>query len=225
MNKYIVLLLIIVGFFSCKEDTLSLYESDNYLNFDKNSDKDSLEVSFFFYPGKEKLQVPIGLELVGNLLEADTEFELSFDTENSTASETDFELPESLKFKAGEVKDTVWLTLNKSEKLNDATFSIIFHIAPDSNFKKGISEKSIFKVYFTSQVSKPIWWVDDIESVYLGDFSAEKYNLFFEVTGESDLTGMHLSLVRQHALKFKRYLTENPSYEKDGSLMTVPVIG
>jgi len=225
MFKYIIILLVIVGFYSCQEDSLLLYESGNYLNFDKNSDRDSLEVSFFFHPGQESIQVPVGLEIVGNILETDTEFNLAFDAENSTATEDDFELPEILKFKAGEVRDTINLTLNKSEKLNDSIYKLVLKIVPNSNFKKGITERSILKVYFTSQVSQPTWWDDDIESVYLGEFSAEKYNLFFEVTGQSDLTNMHLSMVRQHALKFKRYLAENPTYEKDGRLMTVTVIG
>lgn len=225
MNKYIIILLVVVGVYSCQEDTLLQYEGGNFLNFDKNSESDSLEVSFFFHPGQEQIQVPVGLEIVGNILEKNTEFNLDFDAENSTATEDDFELPEILEFKAGKVKDTINLTLNKSEKLNDSIYKLILKIVPNSNFQTGITEKSILKIYFTSKISQPTWWVGDIESIYLGEFSAEKYNLFFEVTGQSDLTNMHLSTVRQYALMFKRYLAENPTYEKNGRLMTVPVIG
>lgn len=225
MNKFIIILFIVIGFFSCNEDNLLTYESDNYLSFAKNSEKDSIEVSFFFHPGAEKITIPVGVELTGNLLESAADFSVAIDSEVSTASENDFTLPDVLNFKAGQVKDTFDLIINKSEKLKDSLFLLVLKIVPNSNFKVGVTEQSVLKVYFTSKVSQPTWWVAEVENLYLGEFSAEKYNLFFEVTGQSDLTDMHLSLVRQHALKFKRYLAENPTYEKDGRLMTVPVIG
>jgi len=190
-----------------------------------NSEKDSVEVSFFFYPGQDQITIPVGVSLVGDLIETDKEFEIAFDTENSTADETDFEIPEELVFRAGRSSDTINITLNKSEKLNDSTFKLILNVIPNSNFKAGKNEYCALKIYFTSQVSKPDWWDKDIDQVYLGEFSAEKFNLFFEVSGQSDLTDLHLSVVRQYALKFKRYLSENPTYEEDGSLMIVPVIG
>ena len=229
MKKYIYLLITIAFLYACSEEELQKYESGNYLNFQyqeyKNFKNDSVDISFFFYPGKDKIKVPIGFELVGNLLNEDKEFVLEFDKENSTAEESDFSFEEKLMFKANKTIDTVFLTLNKSEKLNDSIFKIVFNLVENSNFKPGITEKKSLKIYFTSQVSKPEWWKDDIETVYLGEFSAEKYNLFFQLNNITDLEDVHLSIVRQYALKLKHYLFENPTYDSEGNLLTVPVIG
>lgn len=223
MKKYFILLFGMLSLFACQEDELTIYKAVNYLDFVQNSKKDSLTLSFFFHPGKEEIQIPLELALTGDILKEDKEFKLSID-ESSTATEDDVIFPEKFVFKANKTVDTLYFSLKKSQKLESDTCKLVLRIEDNINFKRGIKEYSLRKIYFTSVVSKPLWWDEDIENFYLGEFTPVKYNLFCKVTGKNDLTDVNPSLIRQYALTFKRYLIENPSYDGD-KLIEIPVIG
>jgi len=223
MKKYILILLVFACLFSCNEDELLKYESGNYLNFVQHSDRDSVELSFFFHPGQDVIRVPIELALTGNLLKEDKEFKLSID-ESSTATADDFEFEEELVFKANKSLDTIYMNLKKTSKLSTDTCKLVLKIEENANFKKGVKEYLLRKIYFTSVVSKPEWWDDEITGTYLGEFSAAKYLLFCKVVKVNTLTGVEQSVIRQYALVFKRYLNANPSYDGD-KLIEIPVIG
>lgn len=226
MKNYIILFITIVsilGLFSCSEDEIDVYGTVNYLTFDKNSEKDSLFVSFFFNPGKDEIKVPLILNINGPILNKDKVFNLSVD-DSSTAESNDFILPKETVFKANKVSDTIFITLKKSPKLDNDTCSIFLKINDSDNFKKGIIEYCTKKIYFTNVVAKPLWWNDEIVNVYLGKFSAVKFNLFCEVIGISDLSDIKPSLIRSYSLKFKRYLFDNPTHDGE-DLITVPVVG
>ena len=224
MKKIIILLLVIISLFSCNEAEMFIYNSGNYLTFNENAKKDSVDVSFFFHPGEDKLEIPLVFNLTGNLLLVEQEFTLSVD-ESSTATSEDYILPENLVFGKNKVSDTLYLCINKTDKLDLEKCKLILRIEDNNNFKAGFKDYSYKKIYFSNLVSIPKWWTSDIISYYLGGFSAEKYLLFCKVIGEADLEGVELSQIRQYSLTFKRYLENNPAYEKNGDLITVPVIG
>lgn len=224
MKKIIILLLVIVSLFSCNEAEMFRYNSGNYLSFNENAKIDSVDVSFFFHPGENKIEVPLVLNLTGDLLSEDKEFLLTVD-DSSTATNEDYNLPENMVFAKDKVSDTLYLSINKTDKLDLERLKLVLRIEDNNNFKAGFKDYSYKKIYFSNLVSTPEWWNSDITSFYLGEFSAEKYLLFCEVIGKTDLEGEELSQVRQYALTFKRYLEENPAYEKNGDLMTVTVIG
>ncbi len=223
MKKYFILLLGLLSLFACKEDELELYKADNYLDFVQNSEKDSLSLSFFFHPGKDEIKIPLEIALTGDLLNEDKEFKLSID-ESSIATEDDVLFPEKFVFGANKTIDTVYFTLKKSAKLESDTCKLVLRIDDNNNFKRGIKEYSLRKIYFTSVVSKPLWWDVEIENIYLGEFTPAKYNLFCKVTGVSDLSDSKPSMIRQYALTFKRYLIDNPTYDGD-ELIEILVIG
>jgi hypothetical protein len=225
MKKFIIIILVLAGLYSCNEVDMFKYEAGNYLSFNEDAKKDSINVSFFFHPGVEELSIPLVLNLTGNLLDEDKEFVLSVD-ESSTVEKTDYILPEKLLFGANKVSDTISIVLKKTAKLDLENYKLVLRIEDNSNFKSGFKNFSYRKIYFSNIVSQPVWWDKDIiTKCYLGEFSAKKYLLFYKVIGINDLTGVDLSLVRQYSLKFKRYLEENPTYEENGDLMTVSVIG
>lgn len=224
MNKYIIILLGILALLSCSEDKLDTYDTGNFLNFVQNSKTDSLEISFFFNPGKDELIIPLEFALTGNLLKEDKEFQMIVDT-SSTAQEGSYILPEKFVFKANKTIDTLYLTLRNTPELETGKYKLALRIEDNENFNPGFKNNCLRKIYFTSMVSKPKWWNEEIRGVYLGDFSAKKYLLFCEVTGQTDLTDINPSLIRQYALTFKRYLLDNPTQEEDGSWMEVTVIG
>ena len=71
--------------------------------------------------------------------------------------------------------------------------------------------------------SKPLWWEGDIISVYLGEYSPEKYKHFLIAT-QIDATEIPVLLkenptkLRLLALEFKDYLTLHPELN-----LTVPI--
>ena len=71
--------------------------------------------------------------------------------------------------------------------------------------------------------SKPLWWEGDIITVYLGEYSPEKYKYFLIVT-QVDATEIPVLLkenptkLRVLALEFKDYLALHPELN-----MTVPI--
>lgn len=224
MKNYILLLIAFFTLVACSEDELDVYQAGNYLNFVKNPQADSLFISFFFHPDKEEIEIPIELELTGRILEEDKEIKISVD-ELSNVTEDDVVFPDKFVFRANKTVDTVYVTIKKTPKLDSDTCKLVLNIEDNFNFKRGKLTYCKSKIYFTSTVSKPDWWDSDIEKAYLGEFSAAKYTLFCQVTGVTDLTDVELSMVRQYALTFKRYLVENPTQEEDGSWMEVTVIG
>jgi len=223
MKKYILILLVFASLFSCNEDELLKYESGNFLNFVQHSERDSVELSFFFHPGEDVIRVPIELALTGKLLTEGKEFRLSID-ESSTATADDFEFEDKLVFKANKSVDTVYMNVKKSLKLANDTCKLVLRIEENENFKVGVKEYLTRKIYFTSVVSKPEWWNKEITEIYLGEFSAAKFLLFCEVLKLNSLEDVRPTIIRQYALIFKRYLNTHPSYDGD-KLIEIPVVG
>ena len=78
-------------------------------------------------------------------------------------------------------------------------------------------------------MSKPKWWDSYVTSYYFGTYTDEKLAAIMEFFGR-DLAGSDESQFRQYALEFKQHLKErkaagDPLKEKNGSEMTVPVLG
>ncbi len=225
MKNYIIILLGVFALFSCTEDKLDTFGSGNFLNFVQNSKIDSLDISFFVNPDKDEIVIPLELAITGKLLQEDKVFEMVIDT-SSTAKEENFVLPEKFVFKANKATDTLYLTIKKTARLKTVKDKLFLRIVDNNNFKTGFKNNCLRKIYFTDMVVKPKWWNAHIEGVYLGEFSAKKFNLFFKLYGIADLSDMEEGEIRKYALEFKRYLKENPTYEKDGvTLMKVTVVG
>lgn len=143
----------------------------------------------------------------------------------SPLSDEDFALPDLMVFHKGVVVDSVFVVLKKTAKLDNAYCRVVLQIESNEYFTAGETDYCQAKIYFTSAISIPTWWDETIVNYYLGVFSPEKYLVFCQEIGVTDLTGVEEKYIREYALQFKRYLEANPQYEADGSRMEVSVIG
>lgn len=206
----------------CEEQKLETYNGDNFVQF-KKTISDSTNVSFMFYPGKDYIEFPVVLELVGVASTKNRTYKVTVDNEYTTASEQHYSIPSEQIFHAGRYIDTLYIRLNNTADLKQKKVRLLLRVESSSDLKIGKIEQSAALIWITSTLSKPAWWNSDIDSYYLGTYSEKKYELFIQVTGIFDMTGLDASLKRSYALQLKQYLSEHPTLDENNQYIVVPV--
>lgn len=236
MKEMIVILcLLAMGFVSCEE--IGLEENSNtitYLGFEKDCTKDSVAVSFLFYP-EGRVDYPLVLNILGKVPEQDAEYTLSVFKDSSTLDAKNYDLPEKFTFRKGLLTDTAYITLTNSEELSSGNFILWLQVDENDTFKKGPRVHQKIKLLVTDKVTRPVWWPEDdiVEWYYLGLYSDKKYELLLEVTHQADFGEASMTERRILALKLKRYVEEWNAAHPDDILMdedndqpmTIPVAG
>ena len=230
MKKYIIYILGLLFFVSCQEEKLDTFSGERYISFSKSVETDSVSLSFFFYPGKDRVIVPLEICLAGLPLEKDMDYKIEVNDKFTTAESKCFNLPENLVFEKGKIKDTVYVELINSPELKEKEVKLLLNIVENENFIPGAIPYRFAKIVFSDIISQPEWWDDDVTDYYLGDYSEKKFKLFMQVTGIGDLQGLHASEIRSYAIQFKYYLIKEKEagrtvYEDNGAEMEVSVIG
>ena len=214
-------------FTACDKEDTTIYGGNTHLTFSTDISTDSLEISFYFYPGEETLEIPVPLSLQGMPFMEDTPVKLIVDTV-STAKETNYALPKNPVFHANVVADTLWMELKKTDELESKSYTLVLTLEATRDYQLGPKALRYNKTIFSAIPTRPEWWNNTITNVYLGKYSRKKFELFMQETGVGDITGLSASEIRALALKFKRYLkAQNPPiYDEDNEEdMTVTVIG
>ena len=80
-----------------------------------------------------------------------------------------------------------------------------------------------FYVYqpYEQVILKPVWW-NQLGERYLGEYSAIKYRLIIEITGRTEFNTTEEII--EAAKTLRNYLAENPVYDENGQLITVPYL-
>ena len=67
MKRIYLYLFIFTGilFTACDKEDTTIYGGNTHLTFSTDISTDSLEISFYFYPGEETLEIPVPLSLQG----------------------------------------------------------------------------------------------------------------------------------------------------------------
>lgn len=222
MKRYILLGIWPILFFSCQEKDIAGYSGDRYLYFTPFEEgQDSLLVSFFNYPGKDRVEAKFEINLVGEVTKADLPYRVAAVDSVTTAPAANYKLPETV-FRKGRVSDTLVVTLIKTDGLKE-NVTIGLQIEPNAHFVQGVAGMRRLKIVLNNIPSQPLWWKGDIIKVYLGKYSAKKYQEFVLCTGVNDLTNVSAGWKREYALQFKAYIAQNGITEEDGSPMVVPI--
>ncbi|HJF70715.1 MAG TPA: DUF4843 domain-containing protein [Butyricimonas virosa] len=211
---------------SCSKEELLTYNnntSERFIYFEK-SEADSSEISFFTYPGETVINFPVIVKSSG-FSNQDNEYKIIVMDEYTTAVPSDYEIPDKYVFKAGAIKDTCYIKLKYSSKLDSDKVRVVIKLASNENFTEGENTYQVAIIWFHNIISKPDWWTSTVTSYYLGTYSDLKYSLFNRIVG-IDLTDADESTIRHYALVFKQYLEEqkaadNTILEVDGTEMTV----
>lgn len=230
--KYCILIFLLVSLlWACSTDELDTYNSGRYVYFSEGIAGDSIRESFFFYPGETTHEVKFELSFSGIPTQEDMVYQIGIDERYTTAVKgTDFDFDENQTWKAGARKDTMVLTLKKSNNLDDKMLRVVLKVVANDNFGVGyVANSRSQRVSFTSMAISPAWWTTRIVEYYLGEYTDTKYAKFIEVTGISDMTDMTATELRYYSLKLKYHLIAmkdagTPVMDDDGE-MRVPVEG
>lgn len=223
---YIIVIGAIYLLSSCSKEEILTYNnntSERFIHFEK-SEADSSDVSFFTYPGETEINFPIVVKSSG-FSNQNEEYKIVVMDEYTTATSSDYKIPDKFVFKAGTIKDTCYIKLKYSSKLDTDKVRIVIKLANNENFTKGESTYQVAIIWFHNIISQPDWWTSTVTSYYLGTYSDLKYSLFNRIV-RVDLTDADESTIRHYALVFKQYLEEqkaadNIILEVDGTEMTV----
>lgn len=209
----------------CKEEMTDTYIAKHSIFFPKkdkaNKRIDTVYVSFFNNPGKDELKVPFKINLIGNILDSDTEYSVEVIDSLTTAVAGEYALPEKILFRKGVPTDSLYITIFKKESLLTKSATVTLQIAENENFRVGYSDRQQIKLRFDNIISKPSWWNKEIESVYLGKFSPKKYQLYIETSGKTSTEGLEGWQLREICLKMKKRIEEEKITEEDGSPMEI----
>ena len=223
MKNYITIIAIVFALFSCSEKETMTYQSERYLYFTTSLDSADLSVSFSHYPTSDEYKAGFEVNLMGNLLTEKANYRVSVVDTGTTALPEEYVLDLEPEFGANQLKDTLYVVLKKTERLSDGPVTLMIKLEEANGFIPGLSRNRTVKVHFNNVESKPLWWEGDIISVYLGEYSPEKYKHFLIAT-QIDATEIPVLLkenptkLRLLALEFKDYLTLHPELN-----LTVPI--
>lgn len=215
MKIYITIIAIVFVLFSCSEEETMTYNSDRYLYFTTSLDSADLSVSFSHYPTSSEYRAGFELNLMGELLTGETTYRISVVDTGTTALPEEYDLDLAPTFGAHQLKDTLYVTLKKSDRLSDGPVTLMIKLEEGNGFTPGLSRNRTVKVHFDNVESKPLWWEGDIITVYLGEYSPEKYRHFLIAT-QVDANEIPVLLkenptkLRVLALEFKDYLVLHP---------------
>ena len=223
MKNYITIIAIVFALFSCSEKETMTYQSERYLYFTTSLDSADLSVSFSHYPTSDEYKAGFEVNLMGNLLTEKANYRVSVVDTGTTALPEEYVLDLEPEFGANQLKDTLYVVLKKTERLSDGPVTLMIKVEEGNGFIPGLSRNRTVKGHLNNVYSKSLEWERYIASVYLGEYSPEKYKHFLIAT-QIDATEIPVLLkenptkLRLLALEFKDYLTLHPELN-----LTVPI--
>lgn len=228
---------------SCSEDEKLMFDT-NYAALCFYTDtlpdkllsyKDSAVTFTFAYlnPDITNYDIPVTVEVTGMPADRDRTFGLSCDKEETTAQEgVNYQpLEKQYVMPAGSTKTNVLLRVLRTEDIQDKQLQIVLKVEQCADFPDAaIYERSKVKIKISDKLEKPSWW--DAWKSWFGKFSREKYQQWIMRWGieglDPDGPGSNYSFsapdVALVLSEMRDYFNENPTYDEDGELITLPII-
>lgn len=224
MKTYILLIFSFIMFWACSEDKTYEYKSVRYLYFAKPEIADSVTfLSFTHYPGATEKEIAVEVLLAGDLTSEPMPYQLRIDTDSTTAKGEQYSFDLVQEFPANQIKDTVYIKLFDKD-LENKEVTLYIQIEANENFIPGLKANQAARIIFNKISSKPDWWDEEVETLFLGEWSAKKFDEFVKYTKIIDLSEYDFTVRRKICLEFKKYLKEEGITEEDGvTPMEIPV--
>ena len=159
MKRYILLALTTLLLFSCDKDNIERFSGERLLYFSMRN-QDSVFLSFSHYPNDNVRQVACEVQLVGDPLDEPMGYNLEIVDFLTTATTEDYELDLNPVFPSHQIKDTIYITLKRTARLQDDNCYLVFTIKENEVFQPGFVEQRLFRVVFDDMPSQPLWWED-----------------------------------------------------------------
>lgn len=201
-------------------------------------EKDSILVFSFakFTTDITTYDVQIPVIITGMPADHDRQFSLALiDSLTTAKAGVDYEpLQASYTMPAGAVTTMVPVRLLRTAAIQSQQLQIGLKAISGGDFESPvIEEKSKIIVQFSDQLEKPAWW--DYWISWFGKFSRTKYQRWIAIYG-TDETELKAAKRRVNNYAFmapkvavsqnelRNYFIENPTYDENGELVTVPAL-
>ena len=200
--KYLLLLIGILLFASCKKDEIPFYSGEAGVSFYLTSNEsDSLSYSFAYsFIEKQKDTVFLKVRILG--APADHPRKMTVVAANGTTARkgVDFDLPDFV-IPAGAITALYPVIVYNTPEMKTKTFRLIAEIVGNQDFKPGATGEETgsvnenypgtisllkIKIDINNQLTEPSYW-DDVAWAF-GSFSVTKFKFMIGVTGLTDFS-------------------------------------
>lgn len=232
IQKALFFVLVFAGLIqSCDTLKIDSYGNERALYFERYITEgkgwkyvDTAVLSLINYPNRDLIMHPFRVCLIGDTLPEDVEYSVMVVDSLTTAREGMVTLPERIVFQKGRVIDSLWLTVHADRLGKNKEYYITYQLMANANFGVGYKGYTQVKLWFHNRSSQPLWWTQRVVDVYLGVWSAKKFEtLIIATEGINSFEGLSASEMRYYSLLLKEYIRVNGITETDGSPMIVPI--
>lgn len=189
-----------------------------------DSDSPTFNFSFLSTP-EESARIAVPVTFAGRPLTADLAFAIEVDPQTTLAEGSEYELPELVFHREKGFRDTLYVAVHRTERMETDTYVLKFRLVSNANFLATMTGALDAEIRVTAQVAQPSWWDQKVTDYYLGTYSDRKFELFIQHGYIGDYGALDDDEKRYYALQFKYWLQENPQTESDGTAMSVPIQG
>lgn len=227
MKKYIYIIgLLIFSLWSCQEDEVMQWQGKTCIYFSymdpANRDRFSNDMGFSFgLTNSMDTVIYIPVTATGDPVNYDREFSYVIDSITGVEGVQYDPLPAKGIFPADSTEGYIAVSLHRVLD-DDSLYYMYFRLIPDENFEINIPEAysgdttslTRFTFSYSSSIAKPQYWMDG----YLGYFSLAKYNVCYELTGQTWQTRPNAMLMIAYGQIFQTYVESRILEGKDAAL-------
>ena len=227
MKKYIYIIgLLVFSLWSCQEDEVMQWQGKTCIYFSymdpANRDRFSNDMGFSFgLTNSMDTVIYIPVTATGDPVNYDREFSYVIDSITGVEGVQYDPLPAKGIFPADSTEGYIAVSLHRVLD-DDSLYYMYFRLIPDENFEINIPEAysgdttslTRFTFSYSSSIAKPQYWMDG----YLGYFSLAKYNVCYELTGQTWQTRPNAMLMIAYGQIFQTYVESRILEGKDAAL-------
>lgn len=227
MKKYIYIIgLLVFSLWSCQEDEVMQWQGKTCIYFSymdpANRDRFSNDMGFSFgLTNSMDTVIYIPVTATGDPVNYDREFSYVIDSITGVEGVQYDPLPAKGIFPADSTNGYIAVSLHRILD-DDSLYYMYFRLIPDENFEINIPEAysgdttslTQFTFSYSSSIAKPQYWMDG----YLGYFSLAKYNVCYELTGQTWQTRPNAMLMIAYGQIFQTYVESRILEGKDAAL-------
>ena len=228
--KTTILALAAIGMFTACENDKFYYQDEPRVRIEGPYEwaigTDSLNFSFATYPNSvQEQEMEMTLYVMGEAASTARTAKLEVDASKTTATASQYILPETVTVPAGQLKVPFIVTLMRSEGLTSQTVSLAFKVVESSDFKVGVNEQNHFSMKWNDILGKPKNWDTELKE-FFGEYSLAKYRFIIDTIGFGEFgNGMTWSELKNYQIMMKTALDEynathtTPLTDENGQLV------
>lgn len=229
MKRILYILPLLLFAIACEEDTLDVYNGDNYVHFTPSVNNTPETEYNFALDGTTtseiEVVVPVQVRLWGYLPEKDFKCNLSVVAKETNAKSTDYLKPDHVLFRAGYHVDTLWVSVKRRPELLATDYYLVLQM--DSTTDEHVVGPAIYnkvKIHVYDKIQNPPAWWGTTQA--MGDYSEMKYRVFNIFMGKviRNLDEYTNITFKAKALEFKQWWKDNwDSYKYYAADGTTPL--